>query len=399
MEALTSAASVAAGCALASLAFVRYARQQMRSPKIPVRTTPKGFKCSVLGFGCWQLASKGEDDYWALEYTDEMAKDIVSSAIESGVTYFDTAEGYQDGASETQLGVAYKSVAGKTRADFVIGSKVAPNNCGGGKGGLEEHLDASLKRLGTDYIDLYMVHWPIDKNSMAHFAGGHTSFGESADESEVGPVPSTETAFTTLARLQKEGKIRHIGVSNFGVEQLKEAMATGASISINQVCYNLLFRAAEFDVIPFCEKNQIGVIGYSPLLQGILVPKYKSAEEVPAYRARSRHFDGKRDKSRHGEDGHERLLFETVAKLDAIAKEAGMPLGRLALAWPLANPAVCCVVAGATRKGHVTSNAVAANTKLSKDLLAKLNAASDELKQAMGSNMDMWQGNGNGRCR
>ena len=115
--------------------------------------------------------------------------------------------------------------------------------------------NAALERLGIDSIDLYMVHWPIDKNSMAHFAGHFTKDG-GRDYATTGgidehAVPPTTVAFTQLMQLQKEGKVKHIGVSNFGVTQLQEAMATGAKISINQLCYNLIFRAVEFDIVPF----------------------------------------------------------------------------------------------------------------------------------------------------
>ena len=130
--------------------------------------------------------------------------------------------------------------------------------------------------------------------------------------------------------------------------------------------------------------------------QGILTGRWTAAEEVPGYRKRSRHF-GPTDKSRHGEDGHEALLFKTVNALTAIAAESGMPLARIALAWPLATDAVCCVIAGATKESQVDSNAVAAGTVLSPELLAKLEEATAELKEAMGSNCDMWQGAGDGR--
>merc|ERR1711957_777160 len=107
---------------------------------------------------------------------------------------------------------------------------------------------------GVDCIDLYMVHWPIDKNSMAHFTGGPNAAGN-RDYSQTGDVddasvPMVERAFKELAKFQQEGKIRHIGVSNFGVEQLTEALATGVKIAVNQVCYNLIFRAPEFEILP-----------------------------------------------------------------------------------------------------------------------------------------------------
>ena len=144
-----------------------------------------GIDLSVLGFGTWQFGSAGADDYWGLEFTDELANALVRQATAAGVTYFDTAEDYAHGGSEEQLGRALKTLSPEVRAKVVIGSKILPNDCGA----VREHVEGTCARLGVEAIDLYMVHWPIDKNSMAHFAGGHTSFGESEkDESKIGAV-------------------------------------------------------------------------------------------------------------------------------------------------------------------------------------------------------------------
>ncbi len=143
-------------------------------------------------------------------------------------------------------------------------------------------------------------------------------------------------------RLQAAGKIRHVGVSNFGVEQLREALAVpGVRISVNQVCYNLLFRAAELDVIPFCAAHGIRLICYSPLQQALLTGRWATADEVPTYRARSRHFSGTRPKSRHGEEGHEQLTFETVKALKALCEEWGLEMSDLAIACVVLTFAAC----------------------------------------------------------
>jgi len=243
---------------------------------------------------------------------------------------------------------------------------------------------------------LYMVHWPISANSMSHFVGTPTATG-SRDYATTGhvdsaAVPPTTRAFNDLVALQSEGKIRHIGVSNFGVKQLAEALATGAKIVVNQICYNLIFRAVELEILPFCKAHNIGVFAYSPLMQGLLTADYTSADQVPVYRARTRHFTGTRDKSRHGEAGHEKLLFEVLAALREISKESGVSMLEMALCWPLHNDAVSCVIAGATKMSHVDSNAKSIGTKLSPEVLAKINAATAPLKDAMGDNCDLWQG-------
>lgn len=358
-----------------------------------------GFETSCLGFGTWQFGQKGEDDYWGLEYTDELATTLVKQATDGGVTYFDTAEDYAKGGSESQLGRVISSLSAEQKSKIIVGSKILPNNCGN----IEASLEGTLQRLGVECIDLYMVHWPIDKNSMAHFTGGSNAAGNrdysQTGEIEDSSVPPTTMAFQQLMKLQAQGKVKHIGVSNFGVTQLQEALATGVKIAVNQVCYNLIFRAAEFEIFPFCEEHGIGTFAYSPLMQGILTSRWRTPDEVPEYRARSRHFNGKRAKSRHGEDGHEKILFETLGRLTAIAEEEKIPLADLALAYPLHRQCVITVIAGATKESQMTSNLRAASLQLSTELVSKLNAATEELKNCMGKNCDLWQGGENGRTK
>merc|ERR1719166_457249 len=126
--------------------------------------------------------------------------------------------------------------------------------------------------------------------------GADQAGDEKDTEKKKGPSP-TEMAFKALKKCQDAGKIKHIGVSNYGVKQLKEALATGVKIAVNQLCYNLIFRAIEFEIAPFCKENGIGIFAYSPLQQAILTGKWKSADEVPDYRWRTRHFKGSRARS------------------------------------------------------------------------------------------------------
>ena len=156
-----------------------------------------GLELPVLGIGCWSF---GGGDYWG----DQNQKDvdsIVAAALEMGCNYFDAAEVYNDGRSESALGQALKG----RRTEAILGSKISPHNADPAT--LRSHCEASLKRLGTDYIDLYMVHWPINPVALEHYTD------QEADEKAL---PSTDAAFRTLTDLREEGKIRHIGVSNFG---------------------------------------------------------------------------------------------------------------------------------------------------------------------------------------
>lgn len=342
---------------------------------------------TTLGFGCWQFGSTGKDDYWGLDYTQDMCDAMIKLATDSGILYLDTAEDYGSGLSESRLGKAVQALDGDTKKKVIIGSKIPPNHTSE----VEKHCLATLERLQVDCIDLYMVHWPIDLNSISHFASGTASFGASSPEL-VKEIPPVEKAFTDLKALQAAGKIKHIGVSNFGVTQLKEALATGVKIAVNQCCYNLLFRALELDIMPFCEKEGIGIIAYMPLMQGLLNGMYDNLEQVPNMRTRSRHFDGARAKSRHGEKGHEALTFKTIAAIKKISEEEKIPMTHLALAYPLSKKNVACVIAGATKERHIASNVAGVSLKLSPEVLAKLDKATDELKEAMGGNCDLWQG-------
>ena len=349
-----------------------------------------------FGYGCWQLGSKGAEDYWGLKFTDELADTLVPAAIQAGITYMDTAEGYNNGDSERQLSRSLAKLSPEEREKVIIGTKILPNNAGD----VKNTINGMLERLQVTSLDLIMIHWPITKEGMAHFAGNHkTEDGghdySNSDMDAVGEIPSTQTCFRDLMELQMSGKIKHIGVSNFGVNQLKEALATGCKIAVNQICYNLIFRACEYDVLPFCLANNIQVLCYSVLMQGILTGRYATLEEIPEYRRRTRHFTSNKatnPKSRHGEDGHEEILLNTLVGLNEIAKEAGIPMSDMAQAWPLSNTGVSTCIVGGTKLEHIQGVKRASGLMLSEEVLKKIDAMTLELKNAMGSNMDLWQG-------
>jgi len=352
---------------------------------------------SVFGLGTWQFGCAGKEDYWGTLVDQKLATSLVKASVDAGITYIDTAEVYgtPHGTSETQVGAAVKEL--NLNGKVIIGSKLPPQRFEE----VEKALDETLKRLGIECIDLYMVHWPITPNAMAHFKA-HDMFGENQEEDENDKnqkkgLSPTEMAFKALKKCQDAGKIKHIGVSNYGVKQLKEALATGVKIAVNQLCYNLLFRAIEFEIEPFCKENGIGIFAYSPLMQAILTGKWKTPDEVPDYRWRTRHFNTNRSRSRHGEPGHEDLTFSTLAELQKIADREKIPLADLALAWPLSNPNVACVIGGATKPSQIERNIRAFKDPLRPELVKELNDATEKLKQAMGKNADLWQGGDNTR--
>jgi aryl-alcohol dehydrogenase-like predicted oxidoreductase len=319
---------------------------------------------SVLGIGAWSF---GGGAYWgAQDEKDDRA--VVAAALDAGVNYFDTAEGYNEGRSEEALG---KALQGR-RAEAVIGTKVSPENTRSQT--LRQHCEDSLRRLGTETIDLYMVHWPITQH----------------------PV---EEAFSTLQALQSEGKIRAIGVSNFGVQQLGEALATGAEIAADQLCYNLLSRAIEVEILPLCRREEIGVVGYMPLLQGLLSGRYHSADEVRPQNARTRHFHGSRPGSRHGGPGYEAEVFQALGEIRRIAEEIHQPMGVVALAWSIAHPEVTCTLVGARNRRQLDENLLAAREPLPAGVVERLDRVTADLAAKLGSNADYFESDATSRTR
>ena len=329
-----------------------------------------GLMLPPLGLGCWSFGGE-EGDYWGAQ--DEREVDaILTSALEQGAVYLDTAEGYNEGRSEAALGRWLKG----RRERAIIGSKVSPDNARPDL--LRQHCEASLRRLNSETIDLYMLHWPLS--------------GEPA-----GPV------FETLARLQREGKIRHVGLSNFGVQQMREAVQAaekaGTTIAANQVSYSLFSRAIEFKILPECARLGIGVLGYMPLQQGLLSGKYRSAAELPPMRTRTRHFSGSRPLSRHGEPGAEAEVFQAVEALRALAVAAGIPMAQLAIHWAANQPGITCAISGVRSAAQLQEALAGVNLAPPQGLMRRLTEISEPIKHKLGANADYFQSSANSRIR
>ena len=354
---------------------------------------------SRVGFGTWQFGSLGKDDYWGVEYTQDMANQYTLEAADNGIRYFDTAEGYSDGRSEIQLGIALNALSAEKRQNILVGSKIQPDHCNN----VRLYVEETLKRLNMDCIDLIMVHWPISSSAIAHFATDQKNASGGRDyaavsQTGVSNLPTIQKAMQGLEELQKEGKIKHIGLSNFGKTQLEEVLATGVKIAVNQVCFSYLFRASEFEILPFCKEHGIQVIAYSPLIQGLCLGHWSTVNDVPIFRARTRHFDQSNpgSKSRHGENGHEHLLFETIEKVRQISKTHNISMLDLSIAYPL-HKGISCVIVGATKLKQIKGNANASMIQLKEDIVKEMDVATDALKQAMGPNCDLWQGKDDSR--
>jgi aryl-alcohol dehydrogenase-like predicted oxidoreductase len=337
---------------------------------------------SALGLGCWSF---GGGAYWG-DCDQADADAVVRRAVELGITYFDAAEAYNAGRSEESLG---KTLAGIPREKVLIGTKVSPSYCYART--LPLHCEASLQRLGLEYVDLYMIHWPIHPHSIRHFT---------SDEAIIRNPPTVAEAFTALAELRRQGKIRYVGVSNFAGNRLDEALRIFPDIVVNQLPYSLLTRAIELDILPRCRRLGLGVIGYMTLLQGLLADLYPTLDDVPPYQARTRHFDHRRsDLIRHGEDGAEEETAAALGQIRRVAKEAGMTAAELAIKWALAGQGITSCLIGARKVSKLDENVRAATGPLSSEIIERLNTVTRPVLDKLGDSFDYYESFANNRTR
>jgi aryl-alcohol dehydrogenase-like predicted oxidoreductase len=193
-----------------------------------------------------------------------------------------------------------------------------------------------------------------------------------------------------LERLQEQGKVRAIGVCNFGVGDLDDLFEVGWA-EADQVPYSLLWRAIEYEIQPKCVKKGMGILCYSSLALGLLTGKFSSPDDVPDGRARLRLFSGDRPLARHGEPGCEAEAFAAIEEIRRISNELGEPMAAVAVAWLLHRPGVTSVIAGARRTGQIEETARATDLVLPPEVVDRLTEATNEVKRAMGSNPDPWQ--------
>lgn len=314
-----------------------------------------GLKVSRLTLGCWAFAG---GDAWG-EQSEKDSIDVIRASVDQGINLLDTAQAYGDGESERVVGLGVAGIRDKV----LIATKV-PQNVNS-KAELIAECEGSLERLGTDFIDLYQVHWPL--RSMP--------FEEVVD---------------AMRSLQAAGKIREAGVCNYGVRDMGAQLAAGGMMVSNQIPYSMLTRAIEYEVLPACELKNVSALVYSPLMQGLLTGKFKTAADVPDGRARSRHFSKNRVGVRHGEDGFEEETFAAIGAVAAIAEELGKPMEQVALAWALRGQMVASLIVGARNTEQLNKNIQSVELDLSDDAYGQLSKATDPLKAAMGKNPDLW---------
>lgn len=336
------------------LAFTKTIRGQANH--MEYRTLGRsGIRVSSIALGCMSLC--GNQTYPDIPV--EQAVATVDAALEAGINFFDNAPMYGDGEAERRLGLALR---GK-RERAVIATKISSETLSAAE--VVAEVEASLRRLQTDYIDLYQIHWARH-------------------------VVTIDQTLGAMDRLVRAGKIRALGVCNFGPIDLADALRA-RRVESNQLAYSLLARGVEYEVQPMCVENQLALLCYSPLAQGLLTGRYRSADEVPPERARTRHFAGNRPQARHGLGGCEAETFAAIRAVSEICDEIHRPVSEVALAWLLHQPAVAAVLAGASKPDQVARNVRAADLKLTADILQRLDRATSGLKESLGPNCDPWQ--------
>jgi aryl-alcohol dehydrogenase-like predicted oxidoreductase len=302
------------------------------------RIGESGLEVSVVGVGCNQFGRRAD--------LAQSAR-IVHAAIEAGITLFDTANVYGAGESERCLGAALRGRRDQVIVATKVGGHMAsdPYSSGTSRRHIRLAVEDSLRRLGTDWIDLYQVHFP-DLDT---------------------PIEETLSALDDLVR---EGKVRYIGCSNFTGWQIADADWTAyhhhtSRFISAQNQYSLLQRGVEAEVVPACEHFGLGLIPYSPLERGLLTGRYRRGEPAP---------EGSRLDGSQGADVLVDATFDVLESLEAYAQEHEIDLLGVAIGGLAAQPGVVSVIAGASRPEQVVANAAAAEWTPSLEDLAELDA-------------------------
>ena len=302
-----------------------------------------GVKLSQIGLGGWLTVGNAIDT--------ETAAAVMNKSFELGINFYDTADVYAQGKSEEVWGQLLED---RRRADFVLASKVffptgsGPNDKGLSRKHIMESCDASLRRLKTDYLDLYQCH-------------------------RLDPQTPLEETITAMHDLIRRGKVLYWGFSEWPVEQIEKCLQICGSARLekpksSQPQYNMLQRSIEAQIMPHCDKAGIGQVVFSPLAQGVLTGKYRPGQPFPTD---SRAADSRQNLFiKKWTDDKE--LLTRVHKLDAIAKEAKCSMAQLALAWILRRPEVTSCIIGATKPRQVEENVQAVGMNLDESMVRRI---------------------------
>jgi len=301
-----------------------------------------GLKVSALGLG-------GNTFGWYIDEQGTAA--VVNQALDTGINFIDTADMYDKGRSEEFVGRALKGkrlqVLLASKFSFAMGD--SPNERGASRWYITRAVEASLKRLNTDYLDLYQYHFPD-------------------------PTTPIEETLRALDDLVKSGKVRYIGCTNFAGWQISEAQWTSRvnhlySFVTMQTKYNLLERQVEQEIVPCCKAHGLGIIPWGPLAGGFLTGKYRRGEPPPAP------VKGGMPPKAYN-ILYKQLItdanWEKLAKLEAFAKDCGHKVSELAIAWLLSHPWVSTVIVGATKPEQIQANLVGAAWKMTREEVARV---------------------------
>ncbi|MCW2902914.1 MAG: oxidoreductase, aldo/keto reductase family [Streptosporangiaceae bacterium] len=302
-----------------------------------------GLKISEIAYGNWITHGS--------QVEEEAAQACVQAALEEGITTFDTADVYAGTRAEEVLGRALK---GQRREGLEIFTKVywptgsGPNDRGLSRKHITESIHGSLRRLGTDYVDLYQAH-RFDHET---------------------PLEETLKTFDDLVR---QGKVLYVGVSEWRADEIAQALKIADEMGFdrlvsNQPQYSMLWRVIEPEVVPLCEKEGVGQIVWSPIAQGVLTGKYKPGATPPAGSRATDEGNGADTISRWLRDD----LLTRVQELKPIAHEVGLSMAQLAVAWVLQNQNVSAAIIGASRPEQVRDNVKAAGVKLDPEIMTRI---------------------------
>ena len=313
-----------------------------------------GVKVSEICFGAMIFGGKG---YWKVigELEQKDANELVNIALEAGVNFFDTADVYSEGLSEEILGKAL----GKHRKEIILATKVrgrtgkGPNEVGLSRHHIIGNCNASLKRLGTDYIDLYQLH----------------SFD---------PYTPQEETLRALDDLVRAGKVRYIGASNHSGWQLMKALAISDKQNLEkfvtlQAYYSLVSRDLENELVPLCLDQKLGILPWSPLGGGFLTGKYRRGKDRPKNARRT-------DLESQFLQFDEEKGFDIVDELEKIAKNHTATIAQAALNYLLRKPGVTSVIIGARTKEQLTDNLKTSDWKMTAEEIARLDELSAPTK-------------------
>ena len=287
---------------------------------------------STVGIGTWPMGSIYGGMSWGPQ-DDRESVDTILKAVEQGINWLDTAPTYGRGHSEEVVGMALKEVSERP---FIV-TKCGTTWTEDGKPAfrldkedVRRQCEGSLKRMGIDVIDLYLVHWP-------------------------NPIEYLEEGWQTCSNLVKEGKIRYIGVSNFSVEQMEQLKAIHP-VAAMEPPYSMIERRIESEILNYCSKNGMGVITYSPLQQGLLTGVMKSVDELAEndFRRNNPHF----------KEPEFSLNIRLAEELESIAEKYGRSVAQLAIAWCLRRPEVTAALNGARSSAEIQDSVLAGDLEL-----------------------------------